>query len=505
MLSVVAALWVAGGCSGSQSGGGTGGSGRGGAGTGGIASGAGGVATGGNAGTGGGGAGGPASSGGAGSGGISDTGGSTGGVAGRGGAGAGGALGTGGTAGTGGAAGTTGVGGHAGSGSGGASATSGSAGTSGGGHWVGTWTGASQLVETSNLPPAPLSNAVLRQVVHATLGGSQIRVRFSNDFGNGPLTINAAHVAVCKASPVNSTIDTATDKALSFSGMASVTIPQGMAVWSDPVGFTLAPFGNVSITTAFGSVPTNVTGHPGSRTTSYEQTNSTNVTAASMASAQTMDHWYVIAGLDVMADAAAEGLVILGDSITDGRGSDTNGNNRWPDDLAKRLMANAATADIGVMNQGIGGNDISGSMLGPSGVDRFMRDVLNQSGVRWVIIFEGTNDIGGSELPASTVTSAYAQLISQAHAKNLKVYGATITPFNGHSYYTAAHESARQSVNAYIRGTAFDGLIDFDKALSDGKSPPSIVSTYDSGDGLHPNVAGHQKLADTVDLALFSN
>ena len=467
------------------------------------------MATGGNPGTGGGQAGDPTASGGAGSGGFSGAGGgSTGGGVGRGGASTEETGGTGGTAGTGGAAATTGAGGHAGSGNGGASATGGSggsAGTSGGGHWVGTWTGAPQLVETSNLPPASLSNAVLRQVVHASLGGSQLRIRFSNEFGNGPLTINAAHVAVCKASPVNSTIDTATDKALSFSGMASVTIPQGMALWSDPVGFTLAPLGNVSITTAFGSVPSNVTGHPGSRTTSYEQTGSTNITAANMASAQTMDHWYVISGLDVMADAAAKGLVILGDSITDGRGSDTNGNNRWPDDLAKRLMANPATADIGVMNQGIGGNDISGSMLGPSGIDRFMRDVLNQSGVGWVIIFEGTNDIGGSELPAATVTGAYAQLISQAHAKSLKVYGATITPFNGHSYYTTAHESTRQSVNAYIRGTAFDGLIDFDKALGDGKSPPSLLSTYDSGDGLHPNVAGHQKLADTVDLSLFSN
>ena len=253
-------------------------------------------------------------------------------------------------------------------------------------------------------------------------------------------------------------------------------------------------------------MPSNVTGHPGSRTTSYEQTGSTNVSAASMASAQTMDHWYIISGVDVMADAAAKGLVILGDSITDGRGSDTNGNNRWPDDLAKRLLANAG-------HRGHRGHEPGNrrqrhqraSRLGPTGIDRYMRDVLGQSGVRWVIIFEGVNDIGGGRAAGVDGHRRLRQLISQAHAKNLKVYGATITPFNGHSYYTTAHESTRQSVNAYIRGTTFDGLIDFDKRSSDGKSPPSLLSAYDSGDGLHPNVAGHQKLADTVDLSLFSN
>jgi len=158
----------------------------------------------------------------------------------------------------------------------GGDATGGSPGTGGatgsaGGHWVGTWTGAPQLTETGNLPPTPLSNLTLRQVVHVSLGGSQIRVRLSNEFGDGPVTVNQAHVAVCPATPVNSTIDTTTDKALSFSGSASTTIATGMAVWSDPIDFSLAALSNLAITTAFGSVPTNVTGHPGSRTTSYEQ------------------------------------------------------------------------------------------------------------------------------------------------------------------------------------------------------------------------------------------
>ena len=157
-------------------------------------------------------------------------------------------------------------------------------GGSGTSHWVGTWSGAPQLTETANNPPAALSGATLRQIVHVTLGGSQIRVRFSNEFGNGNVVIGAAHVAACKASPVDSTIDTTTDQALAFAGSASVTIAQGKAVWSDPLGFTLAPLSNLSVTTAFTTVPSNVTGHPGSRTTSYEQTGSTTVNAANMAS-----------------------------------------------------------------------------------------------------------------------------------------------------------------------------------------------------------------------------
>ena len=184
---------------------------------------------------------------------------------------------------------------------------------SGGGSpiWVGTWEGAPQLTETNNLPPASLTNAVLRQVVHVSVGGTQLRVKFSNEFGNGPVTINAAHVAVCNANPVNSTIDTSTDRALVFSGSGSVTIAQGTARWSDPLTFTLAPVSNLSVTVAFGSTPSNVTGHPGSRTTSYLQSGSSNVSAANMSSALTTDHWYIVSGVDAFADAKA--IAILGD------------------------------------------------------------------------------------------------------------------------------------------------------------------------------------------------
>jgi lysophospholipase L1-like esterase len=370
----------------------------------------------------------------------------------------------------------------------------------GGSSWVGTWTGAPQLTETANLPPASLTSAALRQVVHVSVGGSQLRVRFSNEFGNGPVTINAAHVAVCNAVPVNSTIDTTTDRALAFSGSASVTIAQGQAVWSDALTFTLAPLGNLAVTVAFGSTPSNVTGHPGSRTTSYLQSGSSNVSAASMSSALTTDHWYILSGVDVMSDAKA--IAILGDSITDGRGSTTNGNDRWPDALARRLQSSGATK-VAVLNQGIGGNAVTSGGLGPTGLSRFSRDILGQDGVRWVIIFEGVNDIGAG-VSASTLTSAYDTLIAQARGKGLRVYGATITPFGSNAYYTAAHETVRQTVNTYIRSGKFDAFIDFDAAVRDGSNPPKVQAAYDSGDGLHLNPAGYQKLADTVDLSLFA-
>jgi lysophospholipase L1-like esterase len=411
--------------------------------------------------------------------------GATGGVTSGGGDGAGGATGSGGTA----------------PGAGGASSGSGGS-TGGAGHWVGTWTGAPQLTETANLPPTPLSNLTLRQVVHISLGGSQLRVRFSNEFGDGPVTITQANVAVCPATPVNSTIDTTTDRALSFSGTASTTIATGMAVWSDPVDFTLGALSNLAITTAFGSVPGNVTGHPGSRTTSYEQAG-VSVSAANMTAAQTADHWYIISGVDVMASAPAMGIVVLGDSIADGRGSTTNGNDRWPDDLARRVHANAPTAGVAVMNQGIGGNAVTAGGLGPTAIARYSRDVLGQSGVRWVVVFEGVNDIGGSAT-ADSITSAYASFISMAHARSLLIYGATITPFGSNAYYSVAHEATRQAVNTYIRSGAFDGFIDLDAAVGDSSTPPKLQTAYDSGDGLHSTPAGYQKMADTFDLTLFT-
>ncbi len=385
---------------------------------------------------------------------------------------------------------------------------SGSGGSAGAQHWVGTWT-ASPYYDSGNQPPASLANGVLRQVVHVSLGGTQIRVQFSNLSGNGPVTLNSAHLALCKATPaVDSTIDTATDKALTFAGTASVTIAQGQEIWSDPIDFNVPPLSNVTITTAFGSVPSNVVGHSGSRTTSYLQSNSSNVTVASMTSATKTDHWYYISGIDVMADASAKAAVAMGDSITDGRGTDTNQNNRWTDVLATRMQANTATAKVAMLNQGIGATNLIGSS-GTAAQARFNRDVLGQSGVRYAIVFDGVNDIGGGASFASMKT-AYDDLISRAHAKGLLIYGATILPFGGavsNGYYTAPHETVRQKVNTYIKSGAFDGYIDFDAALTDGGNPPKLqtaYATWSQTDWLHPGPAGYQKMGESVDLTLFT-
>jgi lysophospholipase L1-like esterase len=361
------------------------------------------------------------------------------------------------------------------------------------------------------MPPASLSNSVLRQVVHISLGGSQIKLQFSNLSGNGSVTINSAHVALCKATPaVDSTIDTTTDKALAFTGSASVTIPQGQEIWSDPLDFPVAAMANVSITVAFGTVPSNLTGHAGSRTTSYQQTSSTNVTAASMTSAQTVVSWYYISGMQVMTDASSKAIVAIGDSLTDGRGTDNDHNNRWTDDLEVRLLGNTATNHIAMMNQGIGGSAVVGT-TGTAAQARFARDVLGQTGVKYVIVFDGVNDIGGGT-SASTITQAYGSLVSQARNKGLTIYGATITPFGTNTgsggYYSTANEMVRQQVNTWIKTAGnFDGYFDFDAAVTDNGNPPALQSKYDTWaqtDGLHLNPVGYQALADSVDLTKFA-
>jgi lysophospholipase L1-like esterase len=381
--------------------------------------------------------------------------------------------------------------------------------------WVGTWTAAPYVdTNANNAPPIPLANSVIRQVTHVSLGGSQLRVQFSNLDGDAPLVINAAHVALCGAAAgalVDSTIDTSTDTALMFSGMASVTIAAGQEVWSDPITFTLANQGNLTITTALGSVPTTLTQHSGSRTTSYFQSASTAVDAADMASATKAVLWFFISAIDVMADASAKGVVAIGDSITDGRGTTTDGENRWTDVLAARLQGNPPTANVSMMNVGIGGSVLIGT-VGTAAQARFNHDVLAQDGVHYVIVLDGVNDIAG-DASAAQLESGYMDLINRAHAAGLVIYGGTITPFGGDTtgtpaYYTAAHEMVREDVNTWIRTAGnFDGFIDFDAALTDGGSPPKIqasLAAWSQADGLHPGPAGYQAMGEAADLTLFT-
>ncbi len=372
--------------------------------------------------------------------------------------------------------------------------------------WVATWGCGAQLTEPHNLPPLPLARHTLRQFVHVTLGGQRMRVQFSNAYGTSPVTIQIAHVALSAGRLGNGSIDPATDKALTFHGAPGVNLPPGQTVWSDPLNFNLPALTNLAITVYLGTISaTTITGHPGSRTTSFIVPGNA-VSAANLTDAATTPHWYLITGVDVWAPPAGKAVVVLGDSLTDGRGSTTDGNDRWPDDLARRLLTNSATTNVAVVNMGIGGNGIFGG-LGPAAVKRFDRDVLDQSGVRWVLVFEGVNDIGAARQAgmATNLIAAYRGFARQAHARGLQIYGATLTPFGGSFYDSPLHEAARQTVNAWLRtNTIYDGVIDFDVAARDPAAPARLRPAYDSGDHLHLNPAGYQALANAVDLKRFA-
>jgi lysophospholipase L1-like esterase len=382
------------------------------------------------------------------------------------------------------------------------------------GHWVTTWGTAPQLTEPGNLPPAPLAHSTLRQFIRPSIGGKHIRLRFANNYGTNAVNLNAARVAIApsSASLGNGDIITATEKSITFRGAPGVVIPRGEVVFSDPIAFDLPALTNVAISIHFGDISaTTINGHPGSRTTSFIQSGNA-ISTASLPGATKTKHWYVINGLEVLADSSSKTIAILGDSLTDGRGATDDFNNRWPDVLAERLITNAPTAGVGVANMGIGGNAIFGG-LGPAAVNRFDRDVLNQSGVRYLIVFEGVNDLGGmSDANAPTLTTnlinAYTQFATKAKARGLRAYGATITPFGGSGYYTVARETARQTINAWFRtNTVFDGVIDFDAAVRDPADQTKFKAEYYPGlnanDWLHLNVLGYKAMADSIELNLF--
>jgi lysophospholipase L1-like esterase len=379
-------------------------------------------------------------------------------------------------------------------------------------HWVTTWGCAPQLTEPNNLPPAPLANSTLRQFVRASVGGKNLRVRFCNVFGTDAVTIRSAHIALAvgKGSAGSGGIKSATDKVLPFYGANEVVIPRGEVVFSDPVDFDLPALADVAVSVYFGDISaTTITGHPGSRTTSFIVA-SNSVSTTSLPGAKETAHWYLITGIEVQAHNSSKAIVVLGDSITDGRGSTTDGNDRWPDVLAQRLSTNAPTAGVAVVNMGIGGNAIFGG-LGPAAVDRFDRDVLQQSGVRHFILFEGVNDIGsrGSSMTTATnLVNAYAQMAGKAKARGIRAYSATITPLGGSGYYSDLHEQERQFVNAWIRtNTVFDGVIDFDTAVRDPVTLTNFRAAYHPGlnanDWLHLNPAGYKAMGDAIDLNLF--
>ena len=373
--------------------------------------------------------------------------------------------------------------------------------------WVGTWATAPQLVETKNMPPSPgLTNNSLRQIIRVSIGGDTLRVRFSNEFSTSAVSMKSVQIAV---STGDNTINVPTNKELKFHDSSEVTMDAGASVTSDPIAFHLTPRMDVAITIYFGQTSITVTGHPGSRTTSYILAGNT-TTTTDFAGAVTTDHWYNINAIDVLTPSTAACVAILGNSITDGRGSITNLQNRWPDIFSEALLKESSTQQVGVLNLGIGGNCVLSGGLGPTGVSRYDQDILNQQGVRWAIIFEGVNDIGGvrsddaASTTANNLIAAYKQMVVKAHAKNIRIYGGTIMPFKGNGYYNQYSESCRNTVNLWIRSKGnYDGCIDFDKTMRNPQDTTRIVSSYQN-DGLHPDAAGHKTMGESVDLNLFT-
>jgi lysophospholipase L1-like esterase len=382
--------------------------------------------------------------------------------------------------------------------------------------WIASWAAAQQIPEPGNaLAPEDLRDATVRQIFHLSTGGAAIRVHLSNAFGIEALHFTAVHVAR-PLSPAGAEIDAKTDRVLTFAGKPDVTIPPGADLVSDPLDFAVAPSSDLAVTFHLDAAPAGETGHPGSRATSY-YVHGDATGAAALADAKHVDHWFQVAEIDVEAGPSAGVVVALGDSITDGHGATTNGNDRWTDVLARRLHERAETPNVGVANEGIGGNHLLTDGLGPNALARFDRDVLAPAGVRWVIVFEGVNDLGGlarlGEVPAAEhaalverVLAAYSQIIVRAHAHGLRVYGATITPYIGSDYYHPGplSEADRQAVNAWIRAAGhFDAVIDFDAVVRDPQNPGHLLPAFDCGDHLHPSPAGYKAMGNAVPLELF--
>jgi lysophospholipase L1-like esterase len=373
-------------------------------------------------------------------------------------------------------------------------------------HWVATWMAAP--LEGNSLDV--FRNQTLRMVVHTSIGGKRVRVEFSNAFGKESLVIGAAHIAI---SSQGAAIVTGSDRALTFDGSASVTIPPGALEVSDPVNLDVAASSDLAISLYVPDATVPATMHPLALQTTYISA------AGNFAGAETMPYkwtalsWYWLTGVDVEAGAGTNAIVALGDSITDGAHSTPNTNRRWPDQLAARLLANPATAHLSVVNAGISGNRILHDIYGPNALARFDRDVLGRAGVKYLIVLEGINDIGfpylsgahGQEaVTAQELIGGLRQIIYRAHAHGIKVFGGTLTPYEGAMYYSQQGETEREALNHWIRTSgAFDGVIDFDAAVRDPAHPRRFLPAYDSGDHLHPNDAGCKAMADAINLKLF--
>ncbi len=382
-------------------------------------------------------------------------------------------------------------------------------------HWVGTWAVSPQTQEpfgsTPAIAPPVFNNQTLRQIIHTSIGGSQVRVRFSNTFGTSALVIGAASVGL---SGTGSQVVSGSVRALTFGGRASVAIPPGALVVSDAATLDVPVMGDLAISIYLPDSTPGTTLHGLAAQTQYVASGD-QTAALDPGIGQTMLKDYFLKNVDVLAPKTVGAVVCLGDSITDGAGSTVGANQRWPNLLARRLLAKAGSAyDVGVLDQGICGNRLCHNLVGPALLSRFDADVVAQAGVTRVILLAGINDIGyGGYLPNEVVSveemiAAYRQIIARAHEAGLTICAGTLTPFAGTQapFYSDDGEKMRQAVNDFIRsGGEFDGVIDFDAAVRDTSTPPRLRPEFDSGDGLHPNDAGYAAMAAVVKLKLLKN
>ena len=367
-------------------------------------------------------------------------------------------------------------------------------------HWVGTWACAPQTVDKSFMPyNNQMTNRSVRQVVKVSIGGNVIRLQLSNELSSEPVEITSVYIAKAGNGPE---IYKTSAKYLQFGKKRQVVIPAGKAVFSDALKFKLQPLERVSITINYLKAPKEPTVHMGARTTSYILRGVTN-SYTDFTTAFKEDHWFNISAIDVL-DATASSIAILGNSITDGKGSTTNAQDRWPDFLSAALNNGAGfnlfkVGKTGILNLGIGNNRILSVGLGAPGKERFDRDILAQRGLRAVIIFEAINDIGTSTNPDETarkLVEAYQVMIKKARQRGLKVYMGTITPFRGcRGYFTEEREKARKIVNSWIRTThEIDGFIDFDALMRDPSAPEQLRREWQIGDWLHPIPVGYKQM-----------
>ncbi len=391
----------------------------------------------------------------------------------------------------------------------------------GGGDWIDTWSAATQPIwEPDFLAgftfPRNLWGQTIRQIARVSIGGEQVRIALSNEYGDLPMTVDAAHIAL---QDTGAKIQDGTDRALTFSGNSSITIPAGASVVSDPVDLSVPALGSVAVSLYFANVTPATTMHFDGRQTAYIVAGDKTADADITPDITTLSRLF-LSRVIVNAPEGARAIVTFGDSITDGDGSSADLNNRWPDVLAERLNA-AGDTQTAVLNEGISGERVLADRMGINALARFEEAVLVHPYVDTVIFMMGINDIGWPDMmldqhavppTADDIITGYKQLIARAHNHGIRVIGATLTPFNNafgggplDGYYSEEKEAVRVAVNDWIRnGGAFDGVIDFDAVVQDPDNPNMILPAFDKGDNLHPNDAGYEAMANSIDLSLIA-